>query len=549
MVLKERESLIGKLTGIQSSKKSYYSELKVTVEELKKKNMQLEVINEVTQSLNIEMSIDEMLKNIFEKIKPFIAIERMSLSLYENNQLVLSNVFPLDSFYFPMGYVFEKEKSLYWQSILTLEKVLFKMENHTPIYIEEKAYQSLGIQSILIIPLVSKKAVIGVLSIGRKELNHFSEDDLSFLQQLSDQIAVCFENVQLYHKVLNSKKEWEETFRAVSDMIFITDTNGIILKCNTSAINFFDTSIIGQDLQTVLDLPRTNNYFLSSISIEENFYQEFHFNHHLFELRAYPIYNNIQQVYSFIIYIIDITEKRKMEAQLIQSGKLAAIGEIAAGIAHELNNPLTAILGNSQLLLRDAKSDDRSHKLLSGIYTCGKRSKNIIQNLLTFSRQDEYSFDEFSINDAVEQVLEIIGDQFKKQNITIEKQLQLNINNVYGNIQQIGQIILNLLINAKDALEEKNTPKKIISIETKEFYDKAKKWVVLTIKDNGNGIQPHQLQDIFNPFFTTKEPGKGTGLGLSVSLGIAEKHNGLIEVDSKYKEGSEFSLKLPIKFQ
>ncbi|MCP1144193.1 ATP-binding protein [Lysinibacillus endophyticus] len=542
MVLKERESLIGKLTGIQSSKKSYYSELKVMVEELKKKNMQLEVINEVTQSINIEMSIDEMLSNIFEKIKAFIAIDRISLALYENNELFLSNVYPIDSIHFPIGHQFQKENSLYWNSILSLEKVLFKLESESLTYEEETAYHSLGIKSILIIPLVSKKAVIGVLSIGSKELNHFSESDLSFFQQLSNQIAVCIENVKLYQKVLDSKKEWEETFRAVSDLIFVTDTNGTILKCNNSANKFFDSYIIGQNLQNLLEL--------SDLAIiEENYYQEFHYKQHLFELRAYPITNKNYQIYSYIIYIIDITEKRKMEAQLIQSGKLAAIGEIAAGIAHELNNPLTAILGNSQLLLRVGKSDERTNKLLSDIYVCGKRCKNIIQNLLTFSRQDEYSFEDFCINEAVEQVLDIIGDQFNKLNITIKKDLPKNLHCVQGNIQQIGQIILNLLINAKDALEEKDTEEKVILIESKEVIENEKKWVVLSIKDNGCGIPHHQQQDVFNPFFTTKEPGKGTGLGLSVSLGIAEKHNGFIEIDSTYMEGSEFRIKLPAKCQ
>ncbi|MEL3960673.1 ATP-binding protein [Lysinibacillus endophyticus] len=542
MVLKERESLIGKLTGIQSSKKSYYSELKVMVEELKKKNMQLEVINEVTQSINIEMSIDEMLSNIFEKIKAFIAIDRISLALYENNELFLSNVYPIDSIHFPIGHQFQKENSLYWNSILSLEKVLFKLESESLTYEEEAAYHSLGIKSILIIPLVSKKAVIGVLSIGSKELNHFSESDLSFFQQLSNQIAVCIENVKLYQKVLDSKKEWEETFRAVSDLIFVTDTNGTILKCNNSANKFFDSYIIGQNLQNLLELP-------DLAIIEENYYQEFHYKQHLFELRAYPITNKNYQIYSYIIYIIDITEKRKMEAQLIQSGKLAAIGEIAAGIAHELNNPLTAILGNSQLLLRVGKSDERTNKLLSDIYVCGKRCKNIIQNLLTFSRQDEYSFEDFCINEAVEQVLDIIGDQFNKLNITIKKDLPKNLHCVQGNIQQIGQIILNLLINAKDALEEKDTEEKVILIESKEVIENEKKWVVLSIKDNGCGIPHHHQQDVFNPFFTTKEPGKGTGLGLSVSLGIAEKHNGFIEIDSTYMEGSEFRIKLPAKCQ
>lgn len=116
-----------------------------------------------------------------------------------------------------------------------------------------------------------------------------------------------------------------------------------------------------------------------------------------------------------------------------------------------------------------------------------------------------------------------------------------------GNIQQIGQIVLNLLINAKDALEEVDVLEKVISIETKSVAEEEKKWVLLTIQDNGKGIEEQYLQEIFNPFFTTKRPGKGTGLGLSVSLGIAQAHGGTIEVASKPGKGSTFMLKLPAK--
>ncbi|KZM53763.1 MULTISPECIES: GAF domain-containing sensor histidine kinase [Aeribacillus] len=549
MLLKDREEMISKLTGVQSSKKSYYNELKIMVEELKKKNMQLEVINEVNRSFNIDMSIDEMLKNIFEKLKVFFPLERISLSLYEHDKLTLTNVYPPNSLYFPIGFVFPKKDSLYWQAIESSQKIFYQMNNDLHYFIEKKAYQSLGIQSALVIPLVSKEAAIGLLSIGSKKINHFDESDLAFFQQLSDQIAVCIENVRLYHKVLTAKKEWEETFRAVSDMMFITDLEGNILKSNDSAKEYFKTDLIGQNIHKLLEIDKKEATQEKYLSVKENIIDEFHLKNHVFEFRSFPIFNRSHEVYSYIIYIIDITEKRKMEAQLIQSGKLAAIGEMAAGIAHELNSPLTAILGNSQLLLRSFKQDDRSYKLLSDIYLCGKRCKSIIQNLLTFSRQDEYVFEECSINEAVEQVLGIFSDQFKQQNIIIQQELAEHIDHVKGNIQQIGQIILNLLINAKDALEEKNIPKKIIKIETKEIIEDNKKWITLSITDNGIGIQNQHLQEIFNPFFTTKSPGKGTGLGLSVSLGIAETHGGTIVVNSKYGEGSEFILKLPVRHE
>jgi two-component system, NtrC family, sensor kinase len=550
MVMGERQQLINLLTGVQSSKKSYYTELKKTVVELKKKNMQLEIINDVTKSFNIDMSMDDMLKNIFDKLKEIFQIDRISLSFYENDKLILTNVYPDHSLYFPIGFALPKEHSLYWKVIQSLEKIFYEVQAKNDSYIENKVYEKLGIQSVLLIPLIRKGKVIGVLSIGSKEVIQYDEADCSFFQQLCDQLAVCIENARLYHEVLTSKKEWEETFRAVSVMILVVDLQGNILRYNDAAKEFFSIDLLENariNVHDLLSLDRNESPIIETLQYKKPVHRQMSIQQRVCELHAYPVFNENQNMYAVIIYINDITEKRRIEVQLVQSGKLAAIGEMAAGIAHELNNPLTAILGNAQLLRRSVSENDPSYKLLSDIYFCGKRCKTIIQNLLTFSRQDEYKFEDCSVNEAVEQVLGLIGDQIKKQNIEILKTLDDSIEYIEGNVQQIGQIILNLLINAKDALEEMDIPKKVITIETKSMLENDKRWVLLSVKDNGKGIADHQLQEIFNPFFTTKRPGKGTGLGLSVSLGIAEAHGGTIEVMSELGKGSEFILKLPTK--
>jgi two-component system, NtrC family, sensor kinase len=550
MVMSERQQMINLLTGVQSSKKSYYTELKKMVVELKKKNMQLEIINDVTKSFNIDMSMEEMLKNIFDKLKEIFPLERISLSLYENEELILTNVYPTHSLYFPIGFVLPKENSLYWKAIQSIKKVFYQIQEKGASYIEHKAYEILGIQSVLLIPLISKGKVIGVLSIGSKEVIQYDEADLSFFQQLCDQLAVCIENARLYNEVLTSKKEWEETFRAVSEMILVVDLQGNILRFNDAAKEFFQfdwQKSSRENIHQLLSMNINESPITENLQTKKPVHRQIHIQQRVCELHSYPVFNEEQNMYAVIIYINDITEKCRMEAQLVQSGKLAAIGEMAAGIAHELNNPLTAILGNAQLLLRSAPKDDRSYKLLSDIYLCGKRCKTIIQNLLTFSRQDEYMFEDCSVNEAVEQVLGLVGDQIKKQNITIQKKLDDSIEFIEGNVQQIGQIILNFLINAKDALEDMNLPKKVITLETKSILENEKRWVLLSVKDNGKGISEQHLQEIFNPFFTTKRPGKGTGLGLSVSLGIAEAHGGTIEVISELGKGSEFILKLPAK--
>ncbi|WP_183247802.1 sensor histidine kinase [Anoxybacillus tengchongensis] len=544
--MREKQQMINLLTGVQSSKKSYYTELKKMVNELKKKNMQLEIINDITKSFNIDMSIDDMLRNTFDKLKEIFYIDRISLLLYEQEQLVLTNVYPEHDLYFPVGFVLPRGNSLYWKAIQSLEKTFHQVQDEQT-FIENKVYQSLGICSLLLIPLMRKARVIGLLSIGSKEMVVYDESDLSFFQQFGDQLAVCIENARLYNEVLKSEKEWEETFRAVSEMIFVVDLEGNILKYNDAAKEFFSLDLLKTNICQLLAIDPKESPIIENVEMKKPVHRQFHIQQRVCELHAYPVWNEQQKIYASIIYINDITEKLQIEAQLVQSGKLAAIGEMAAGIAHELNNPLTAILGNAQLLLRSIEKDNRSYKLLQDIYLCGKRCKTIIQNLLTFSRQDEYVFEECSVNEAVEQVLGLIGDQIHKQNIFIQKKLDHSVELIEGNIQQIGQIILNLLINAKDALEEVENERKIIVVETKQVIENEKQWVTLCVKDNGKGIAEQHLQEIFNPFFTTKRPGKGTGLGLSVSLGIAEAHGGTIEVVSEPGKGSEFRLKLPVQ--
>jgi two-component system NtrC family sensor kinase len=550
MKIHDQKKMMSLLTGVQSSKKSYYTELKKMVMELKKKNMQLEIINDVTKSFNIDMSMDELLKNLFDKLNQIFPFKRMSLSLYKHQELIVSNAYPTHSLYFPIGFSLPKENSLYWNVIQSLQMTFYQVQTKNDSFIENKVYESLGIQSVLLIPLMSKEKIIGLLSIGSKDILQYEKDDLSFFQQLGDQLAVCIENAQLYQEVLTSKKEWEETFRAVSEMILVVDLHGNILNYNDSAKEFFSLPSqkkMNENIHQLLSIDVHDSPILESLQTKKPVHRQIHIQQRVCELHSYPILNDSQNMYAIIVYINDITEKSRIEAQLVQSGKLAAIGEMAAGIAHELNNPLTAILGNAQLLLRSVSKENRSYQLLSDIFSCGKRCKTIIQNLLTFSRQDEYRFEDCSVNEAVEQVLGLVGYQIQKQNITIQKTLDDTIGTVEGNIQQIGQIILNFLINAKDALEEIDVPKKVITIHTKSIMEKGKEWVLLSVTDNGKGISEQHLQEIFNPFFTTKRPGKGTGLGLSVSLGIAEAHGGTIEVKSELGKGSQFLLKLPAK--
>jgi two-component system NtrC family sensor kinase len=244
------------------------------------------------------------------------------------------------------------------------------------------------------------------------------------------------------------------------------------------------------------------------------------------------------------------------QAQLIQSEKMSAIGQLAAGVAHELNNPLGGILGYAQFTLEKlnknipekttAKEIQSYIRYVSDIETQARRCKTIVQNLLKFSRTSRtVEFDDVDVNKAVEETLSFVAHQLHLSQIELNVQLDPRLPHIQGNIGQLQQVFTNLIINAMHACK----PGAAIDIQSRyspalgEFGGA----VELMFKDHGHGIKEEHLKKIFEPFFTTKEIGKGTGLGLSVSYGIIKEHGGEITVVSEVGCGSTFTIVLPVQ--
>ncbi|PAD11303.1 sensor histidine kinase [Shouchella clausii] len=491
------------------------------------------------KSIKVDMSLDDILTNMIDKLKLLVHFDRLSFLMLTNETLRLSHVYPEDHYSLDIGSTIPKAQSLYWSALDKKQTIFRSLTDSNHAFYEKPYLAVLDLKSILVIPIYSKNKRIGVLSIGRKQEVDWSSDDLAFLEQLTDHLAVSIENVELYGQVLRSKQEWEDTFKAVDDMIVVFDQEGNVVQFNDAVHDFLQSHELTDVSSFVAHCePLVKETFQS----EKAGHEEIHLhNQTICELSTYPLLNNEQVTYGVIAYIKDVTEKRKMEVQLIHSGKLAAIGEMAAGVAHELNSPLTAILGNSQLILRNMNNHDPLFPLLTDIKNCGDRCKRIINSLLTFSRQEEFVFESCSINDAVNETLNLLKYQLEKEKVIIKTELQENIPFIEGNQAQIEQIIINLLLNAKAALEETLREKKEILIKTSfQFHE-----VHLSVTDNGVGIEEERLSEIFHPFHTTKSSKEGTGLGLSVSIGIAKSHGGTIEVHSKLNKGSTFILKLP----
>jgi two-component system NtrC family sensor kinase len=245
----------------------------------------------------------------------------------------------------------------------------------------------------------------------------------------------------------------------------------------------------------------------------------------------------------------DITARKKLseklsatQAELIQAVKMRALGDLVTGVAHEINNPLMA--SDTLLYLLESEIGDNPllKKRVELLGECNKRIQNIVKKLKEFSRLSEYEFTAIDLNDAVLSVMAITRQQLLNQAIELELKLNEDLPRVLGDKNQIEQVLLNFISNARDAMLE--SPQKVLTIQT--GLNHRGNQVELRVSDTGVGMTPEEIEQIFNPFFTTKDSDKGIGLGLSISYRIVEAHQGRIKVKSQPNKGTTFILGLPV---
>ncbi len=233
-------------------------------------------------------------------------------------------------------------------------------------------------------------------------------------------------------------------------------------------------------------------------------------------------------------------ELRAMQDKVLQTERLASLGKMAAGIAHEVNNPLGGILVLSSLVLESLKKDDPNRTNLEEVVKQTIRCRDIVKGLLQFSRETMPKMNLININIVLNSTLSLIEKQVIFQNIDIDKELDENLPLVMVDDSQFQQVFMNIFLNAAQAMNE------IGSLFLRSYHDQTNNQVVITITDTGPGIPDEIINKIFDPFFTTKDVGKGTGLGLSIAYGIVSKHNGKMSVQSKIGKGTTFIIQLPV---
>jgi len=233
-------------------------------------------------------------------------------------------------------------------------------------------------------------------------------------------------------------------------------------------------------------------------------------------------------------------ELAAMQNTLMQSQRLASLGKLAAGIAHEINNPLGGILVLSSLVLEDLKKEDPHRENLQEVIKQTMRCRDIVKGLLQFSRQEEGKTEYVKINDILNNTLSLIEKQALFLNIEVVKHLDDKLPFILGDASQLQQVFMNIILNAVQAMDEVGK----LAINT--YHEPKDDMVIIEISDTGCGILEEMIDKIFDPFFTTKEVGEGIGLGLAIVYGIIVKHQSRITVKSKLNEGTTFTIKIPV---
>jgi PAS domain S-box-containing protein len=354
-----------------------------------------------------------------------------------------------------------------------------------------------------------------------------------------------------------SEKRYKSLVESAEDSILTVDTHGDITSVNHYGAQFLGYTvrgIVGKTLQGLF--PDRVGDFLQG-QVERIFGEKTGFRttqdvmigdkEYTLNFNLTPVRDEEDRVQSVLIIAHDVTATKRMEEQLYHTEKLASLGQLAAGVAHEINNPMAIILGYTDMLLEKSEENSKEHKILKTIERQGNNCKRIVENLMSFARMPEGVQYDTDVNRNIELVLEVVQNTLLTKKIEYELSLADNLPRVRGDAGQLQQVFMNLLTNAVKAMPQGG--KLSITSRLKQAGDQ----VEVLITDTGEGIKREHLSKIFDPFFTTRKVGEGTGLGLSVSYAIISKFGGNIYCASKSKEeygeaesGSTFTISLPV---
>jgi signal transduction histidine kinase len=370
-------------------------------------------------------------------------------------------------------------------------------------------------------------------------------------ETIADHMQKSRQTVEQYAaEVLRSKDLLQSVFDGISDPVVLLNKKGKTIRTvNKAFVERYQMSVealLEQDI-TVLSIKATCPISQCEDVIDSlgdmPMTKEIHLkNGEIFLIYFYPVRDKVHEVDDIVCYVKEITEQRRLEQQIQQTEKLVSMGQLAAGVAHEINNPLGVILCHLDLVKDEEHLSSEAREDLKIIEKHVGNCRNIIADLLRFARQSKPTMSIASVNDIIDEVVSMASNQMEIQSISVEKTLAADIPKTSLDVDRMRQVFLNLLLNSAQAIGKDGV---IRFIST---HDRDNGFLRIVVEDNGCGIPKNIHDKIFDPFFTTKAPGKGTGLGLSVSYSIIQDHQGTIVIESDAVEKfTRFIITLPVE--
>ncbi len=538
------------------------TEDKKAEEDRERHNRQLEALVAISTALGASLKLEESLEGAVTEIFKYLPVDSFCIFLKENG-----DQFELKYSYGKEAGLCKKKKGidptdLLYRAAREGQVVLYEDMHKRESEAMQRFLQE-GIQFLALIPLFNKnKAIFGIIQIGSKQPQNFSAEQKSVLGLIGNRIGAALENFQLYEQYRSSEEKYRSLFDNDPNPIFILDMHHFeILDLNHRAQDCYGYDREEMLGMSFLDIGEKDDEEiikrLKGISKSGSilFSKKRHF-----RKNGEPFFVNIHVSRSeyggkevLIASTADITESVEQETQLIQASKMTTLGLMAAGMAHEINQPLNVIQVCADTLLKAVnrniplQSEDLK-SMADDIRQNVQRAAGIIKHMRDFSRKSEGVRSRLNINDPIQDVFKVLGHQLKMHGVTLSLELSKELPDILAEKNRLEQVFINLVTNAVDAMDEKERhkwPEKIAKELRIRSYAETDT-VVVTVSDTGTGMSRETMDKIFEPFFTTKEVGKGTGLGVSISYGIVKDYEGTIDIHSEVDKGTTFLLRFPI---
>ena len=404
------------------------------------------------------------------------------------------------------------------------------------------------------IPLSSGSGPDGwvVLAGGKPKKGLWGEGDSNAVSVCTDMLAASLDRARLFEKVLHAKKEWERSADAIRDVVMIIDRDWIVRRGNRQLAELGKVpveALRGKKCHALLASPeeicpscpavvtfRTRKEAAAEVLPPER--------DTTFQVSAYPILDASGDLESVAVYEKDITEYKWMQQQLVHAEKMGVLGQLAAAVAHELNNPLSGVISFSQILLKEMDPGLPYVEDLKNIEDAALRCKKIVEDLLAFARKPETTGHEpVRLDEVIDQAVRLLQPKLEAKGIRVEVEVPSSLPKLPIHPDPLHQILVNLVSNAQDAMDADG----VLRLEARQAKTRGKEAILLTVQDSGSGIPERQREKVFEPFYTTKGPGEGTGLGLSICRRLMESFGGSIEISSSTEKGTTFLLRFPLR--